>query len=187
MLEALTTEQENQVTEFTKNKENVYNLLNQTEKDVTQLEDYEKYEQRQLFLNESAREKMRLQNEILWVVFATIAAAAILAFVHYQFEWIFPDGIYTFLEAIILLLGALLTYYRYKEYLRRDPSNFYELQLPPPTTLTGADQEARKLAAVRAGQLSEVASMSTCLGEQCCASGTTFDKQSGKCKSSSTT
>lgn len=186
MVEALTTEQQSQVDAFIKDKEGVYRLMSQMEQDVTQLEDYEKYEQRRIFLNESAREKMRLQNNILWVVFYTIAAAAILALVHYQFEWIFPEGIYTFLEAVILLLGGLVIYYKYLEYLRRDPSNFYELQLPPPATVSGSDQETQRQIAARSGQISQVASMSTCIGEQCCATGTTFDKQDGKCKTSST-
>lgn len=167
----------------TTNADSLNKLINQTQSDITQLDEYEKYEQRQILLQESARERMRMQNEILWVVFYTVALVALLAFVHYNFSAIFPDTLYTTLEFAVVVIGGIVILYKYTDYSRRDPSNFKEIVLPsPPKAGQSADSAtAAAQAAARAGQVSKVADMLSCQGKECCATGTTYDAAQGKC------
>lgn len=158
-------------------------LVDQNEQDYSQLEEYEHYQQRMIFLNNSSRERLRLQNQILWAVFYTIAAAAFIAFIHHYFPFLIGDNIYTFLETITILIGGIFVFYKYSDYVRRDPTNFYELKLPEPSKAGQNGAGSATVDAAMKGNISDASSLTAqCVGDACCTSGETrFDKTVGKC------
>ena len=155
------------------NERSLVNRIRQNEQDVSQ--------KRMITINESNRVRMGMQNDILWRIFYTIAASALLAFVHHNFPSLLGENLYAFLLMLIILLGAMFVYLKYMAYSARNPVDFNEVLLPDPAKAGQTTTEEQKLAALNNGELSNAASLSTCIGKECCTTGTKFDASQGKC------
>lgn len=166
-------------TEYKSNDTALVSIVRQVEADTDQLQNYDTYKQRMIALNESARERMRLQNTMLWYLFYTLLAAATVAFVHFNFPFLLGDSTYFFLEVLIFLIGGMMVLLRYGDYARRSPTNFHEIQLPDPKKAGENPNELTQ--ALGKGDLMAANQLSTCIGQECCSTGTTYDSTQGKC------
>lgn len=181
------TDRQNTILQYqnSANQQALNDLIDQTEKDISTLDEYDAYQQRMIFLNNSARERVRLQNAVLWTFFYTVLVMAIISVIHYNASFIIGDNMYTFLETVTLLIGGIFVFYKYSEYIRRDPLNYHDLQLAAPASAGGEiSKNAERLKAVQSGNISDAAKLGpTCVGAECCTPGTTiYDAEANKCK-----
>lgn len=167
-------------------------LAEQQAKDVHALREYDAQQRRAVYLNETVKDRMRMQNEMLWAVFWVIAASAAMAVLRsFLPETFFPHTLYMVLELSAIALGALFVYVKYQDYRRRDAVRFDEIQLVGPEGAgqsaqnTEDAQKAKRTSAALRGDLSGSVALKQCVGAECCGpdtSGLVFDTVAGRCK-----
>ena len=184
--EGLLTEDE--LAELKKDTGYVETVLQQQEKDEETMKNYTFHQQRLVFLNESVKERMRMQNDMLWIVFIVIVICLLFALLYQYVPFLFPYSVYTVLELCVIGVGAMIVLFKYRDYVRRDSMDFNQLSLQGPA---GAGEEKTsyedklKANAAAAGNLSKSIQMAQCIGKECCATGTKFDSVSATCVPSS--
>lgn len=176
-------------------KSRLKGLLGQQLADAHALEEHDAHQRRAIYLNETVKDRMRMQNEMLWGVFWVIAFSVLLAALRaFLPESIFPHTFYMLLELGGIALGTMYVYVKYADYRRRDAIRFDEIRLAPPDSGgaggkdADAEMQSKRTAALLGGDLSASVALKSCVGAQCCVDslGLAFDPATGKCKKKST-
>lgn len=155
---------------------------------VLQLRSFDALQARELYLNETTKDRMRAMNAMLGLLVTLLLCVVLLYWVHAALPWLLPTNLYLFLEVILVGVFGIRLYAQYRDYQRRDPVRFDRLSIadPPDAGSDVAVSDARKIAAATAaaaGDLITSAQAATCTGSQCCEGqpGVVFDPKVGRC------
>ena len=126
------------------------------------------------------------RNNAYWRMFMLILCLAIIVVLLYMFRNTFPFIPSTIMDLILIAFvagGGIYLLLMYEDILKRDLTNFDKLDPHSPVMLRNKDiKDAEDLQGK--GKLSAAlnSNPNNCQGEECCVSGTYFDKADKKCK-----
>lgn len=126
------------------------------------------------------------RNNAYWRMFMLILCLAIIVVLLYMFRNTFPFIPSTIMDLILIACvagGGIYLLLMYEDILKRDLTNFDKLDPHSPAMLRDKEiKDAEELQ--EKGKLSAAlnANPNNCQGEDCCVSGTYFDKADKKCK-----
>jgi len=160
----------------------IYNVL-QTEntrlvKEQQDIEDAVSGQKRMININTSYVAKYNEWNKI-WFIIITLCVFIIV--MHYEYHWfnIIPD----FLRYTLYIFAIGLTIFGIVLILvniaSRDKMNFNKIDPPPPFKDNSTDAVAQREQDLEQGNLLSL--INTCVGEQCCNEGTTYNANANIC------
>tara|TARA_B100001175_G_scaffold283394_1_gene263127 strand:- start:158 stop:940 length:783 start_codon:yes stop_codon:yes gene_type:complete len=181
-LDAAFVQSGNSVNDILLKQGDIYNVL-QTEntrlvKEQQDIEDAVSGQKRMININTSYVAKYSEWNKI-WFIIITLCIFIIV--MHYEYHWfnIIPDflryTIYIFaigftIFGIVLILVNIAS---------RDKMNFNKIDPPPPFMDNSADAVTQRAEDIASGNLLSL--INTCIGEECCNEGTTYDADANIC------
>jgi len=133
---------------------------------------------RMLELNESYRKRYSAYTQITIVIVITLTLYAILSWFNRTFP-LLPPSVVTLLNILIFAVGLIYIIVMYNTISYRDKMNYDELDLPPPPLKATPGDVA---SATEAGDLSSLMnSLKTCIGQDCCETGTFWNQDKKQC------
>lgn len=157
-------------------REGLLNADDILKQDVDALEAKNRLDQRQLQKDTAYRDRQYAFAVLYGEMAMTAGALAVGAFA-YSGAWI-SQGVLVLWVGLVLIVGTMVCLMQYADIASRNPNNYRQLMqvnLPAiPPSKPKADASL-----IAAGDLSSVTQMSTCVGGDCCSTGTTWSH--GKC------
>jgi len=119
-------------------------------------------------LNDSYRKK-QAQYVYIIIVFVFALVFYIILIKIKQFFPVVPDSIIDFSTIVLVGVTCIYVYTLVMSIYSRDNTNFDELNLPAPTTVTSTDTIAAQAAAAKSGDLLAITgNPNNCVGQDCC-------------------
>ncbi len=131
-------------------------------------------QKRVIQLNESYRKRTAAYTKAVVAIVVALAIVVILKFVQSYIP--IPEVVLTLVYILLLSLSILYAASVALEVVNRDKTNYDRLDVPPPIIPTDADKDK----AVGMGDLLGTLP-GMCIGGNCCATGTVYDNDEGKC------
>ena len=135
-------------------------------------------QKRVIQLNESYRKRTAAYTKAVVAIVVALAVVVILKVVQGYIP--IPEVVLTLVYILLLSLSILYAASVAFEVVNRDKTNYDRLDVPPPVIPTEYDNERDKNAAVGMGNLLGTLP-GMCIGSNCCAAGTDYDNDAGKC------
>ena len=135
-------------------------------------------QKRVIQLNESYRKRTAAYTKAVVAIVMALAVVVILKVVQGYIP--IPEVVLTLVYILLLSLSILYAAYVVLEVINRDKTNYDRLDVPPPVIPTEYDNERNKNAAAGMGDLLGTLP-GMCIGDNCCAPGTVYDSDEGKC------
>jgi len=127
-------------------------------------------------LNNSYQKRYTAYTNIIIAVVATLVIYIILNYLDNNVPF-FPKPVLYLLMIILLSASIIYIFWVYTDILRRDNINFDEINLPRPLT----DASGNAVATVMTNNITNPLGYYGCIGQACCAPGTTWDEGKGGC------
>jgi hypothetical protein len=139
---------------------------------------------RGIMMNESYRERFQQYTRMVIVIIFTLAIFIALIFIGSTFTFI-PDYVITVLSLIVLIGGIFYAYFILVDVNARDKINYSELDLNGPYILSPEEIKKKSENNAKQGILFDSMNLGTCVGENCCSDGLTWDQEKQQCVSMS--
>jgi len=132
-------------------------------------------------LNDSYRKRYAKYVEIL--IYLIVVFLVYLATVGLQMQFpVIPPVAVDIVTIVLIFLTVIYLFSAFAELGTRSLLNYDELDMPAYDTTGGVDVNTL----VAKGQLSDKVANEICIGEECCAQGKTYDKDTNKCQAFTT-
>lgn len=135
---------------------------------------------RAALLNESYRQRYYQYIRMIIVVIVTLVIYVALVFLSRAFSFI-PSFVFDIIYVILFAAGFFICYYIYLDINSRDKMYFDQIDLDGPSILTPDQISKKKNAAGKAGDLLGSITLTGCVGNDCCSTGTVWDVSGGVC------
>jgi hypothetical protein len=157
----------------------VENELNKSKKKLEALEAEKNNKIRLVEINNYYSDKYAEHSELMKIIVLTLLPIIILAFLNNK--GILPNAIYLILLIIIGVIGAYFFWTKYASIVMRDNMNYqeYNWYFNPTSTSTSS-------ATVTSDPWTIPSMPGTCIGQNCCSEGLTWDSSLNQCVGSST-
>jgi hypothetical protein len=134
---------------------------------------------RMIQLNQSYASRMREYSYMIMIIALTVVFIVVLMF----FQNILPSRLYTFLFMLFSITGIIWALVIYIGIMKRDNVDFDKIHSTPPDS--AIDGSGNILASsINSGKISDAIKWNqwdACVGNNCCSSGTIFNKDSNVC------
>jgi hypothetical protein len=135
-------------------------------------------QKRVIQLNESYRKRTAAYTKAIVAIVMALAIVVILKVVQGYIP--IPEVVLTLVYILLLSLSILYAASVAFEVVNRDKTNYDRLDVPPPVIPTESEKERDKEKAAGMGDLLGTLP-GMCIGDNCCAPGTKYDSDEGKC------
>ena len=149
--------------------------LNRAKKRLELLEAEKNNKIRLVEINNYYGDKYAEHSQLMKIIIFTLVPIIIISVLYSKN--ILPDIVYKILLVIISIIGGVYFWRRYASIISRDNMNYQEYDwkfnastAPTGSTTTGSDPWA-----------SQSSSLGTCVGQNCCSTGQTYDSTSNQC------
>jgi hypothetical protein len=158
----------------------VENELNQSKKRLEALEAEKNNKIRLVEINNYYSDKYAEHSQLMKIIVLTLLPIIILAFIHNK--GFLPNTIYFILLLIIGVIGSYYFWIKYASIVMRDNMNYQEYNWPfDPNSVSISSSTT-----VTSDPWSVPSLPGTCIGENCCSDGQTWDSTLNQCIGSST-
>ena len=140
-------------------------------------------QKRELDLNESHRLKHRYYLYIFIILVCAMVAYILVAKLRESLTFI-PDMVFDIMVILTIIIPGFLIYFTIMDIRRRDHMDFSKLNLHAPKQRSEEEINAAREKAVKDGDLSALTKL--CSGEECCSDGVTWNAETGRCITTTT-